>query len=158
MAWRVFFSFHFQRDIWRVNQIRNSWRFVEEAGFWDNSLWEATRLRGDTAIKRLIDQGMVGASVTCVLIGTETANRKYVRYEIEQSHLLGKGLLGVYIHNVEDHRGETCAVGPNPFASIKDPRSGLWLSSLYPTYWWYGEEAHKNFGTWVEEAARKAGR
>lgn len=25
MARRVFFSFHYERDIWRANQVRNRW-------------------------------------------------------------------------------------------------------------------------------------
>jgi hypothetical protein len=42
MARRVFFSFHYD-DIWRVNQIRNSWlvtRDGETAGFVDKAEFE----------------------------------------------------------------------------------------------------------------------
>ncbi len=37
MARRVFFSFHYERDVWRAGQVRNSWvtKDREEAGFWD---------------------------------------------------------------------------------------------------------------------------
>ena len=40
MARRVFFSFHYEKDIWRASQVRNSWVTKpdrESAGFWD---WE----------------------------------------------------------------------------------------------------------------------
>jgi hypothetical protein len=32
MARRVFFSFHFQNDIWRVNQVRNAGEFLDVTG------------------------------------------------------------------------------------------------------------------------------
>ena len=69
---KSFFSFHYERDIWRVNQVRYSWLTKpnrEEAGFWDASLWEKTKLKGDKAIKNLIDEGLNNTSVTAVLIG-----------------------------------------------------------------------------------------
>ena len=41
MARRVFFSFHYQRDIWRVNQIRSIPNVTgcSAAGFQDASIW-----------------------------------------------------------------------------------------------------------------------
>lgn len=49
MARRVFFSFHYDRDIVRVSQVRNSWvtRDREAAGFWD-----AASLRETTTVGR----------------------------------------------------------------------------------------------------------
>ena len=58
MARRVFFSFHYERDIWRANQVRNSWVTQpdrESAGFFDASLWEEAKRKGDAAIKKMID-------------------------------------------------------------------------------------------------------
>ncbi len=87
MARKVFFSFHYQRDLWRVNVVRNSGTIegIAAAGFHDASLWEETMRGGDVAVKTLIDSGLDGTSVTVVLIGAETANRKYVSYEVEQT-------------------------------------------------------------------------
>ena len=113
MARRVFFSFHYQNDVWRANQIRNS-HIVDgtaAAGFQDASLWEKTKKEGDEAIKRLINKGLENTTVTVVLIGSQTANRKYVRYEIEQSIARGNGLLGVFIHNLKDQDGKTTTKG-----------------------------------------------
>ena len=53
--------------------------------------------KNDDAIKRMIDKGLEGTSVTVVLIGKETSDRKWVRYEIKESYKKGNGLLGVYI-------------------------------------------------------------
>lgn len=49
MAHKVFFSFHYERDIWRTNVVRNS-GVVEgsaAAGFHDASLWEEAKKKGD---------------------------------------------------------------------------------------------------------------
>jgi len=160
MPRRVFFSFHYQNDIFRVNQIRRLWEFPgkEPVGFWDDSLWEKVKISGDAAIKRTIDEALVGTSVTIVLIGSQTAYRRYVKYEIEQSHRLGKGLLGIHIYNLDDQFGKTSQPGPNPFELIQDPVTGRRLSELYPTYYWYGNDGRDNISNWIEVAARKAGR
>ena len=73
MARHVFFSFHHQRDIWRVNQVRNSWitQGNTVAGFWDDASWESVKKQGDQAIKAWINRQMKGTSVTVVLIGAE---------------------------------------------------------------------------------------
>jgi len=81
MARRVFFSFHYERDIWRASQIRNSWVTKldrEDAGFWNAASWEEVKKKGDEAIKRWIDAQLQGTCVTAVLIGAETSERKYV--------------------------------------------------------------------------------
>ena len=69
MARKVFFSFHYQRDLWRVNVVRNSGLIegVAAAGFHDASLWEETKKKGDDAVRRLIDSGLSGTTVTVVL-------------------------------------------------------------------------------------------
>jgi hypothetical protein len=146
MARRVFFSFHYE-DIWRVNVIRNA-HIVEgctAAGFQDASIWEEAKKKGDAAIKRLIDAGLNGTSVTAVLIGPHTSTREYVAYEIEKSVECGNGLLGVYIHNIKDKEGRTTYQGSAPNALVK---AGAKL------YTWDREK----FGTWIEDAYNDAQR
>ena len=86
MARRVFFSFHYQRDIWRINQIRSIPNITgcSAAGFQDASLWEEAKKKGDSNIKKMIDDALYNTSVTVVFIGNQTANRKFIKYEIEQ--------------------------------------------------------------------------
>jgi hypothetical protein len=163
MARRVFFSFHYERDIWRANVVRNSWVTQEDreaAGFWDASLWEEAKKRGHEAIKRMIDSALEGTSVTAVLIGAETAGREWVKYEIKKSHENGNGLLGVYIHNIKDQDGNTDTEGSNPFDNFYIEENGkrTYLSAIYPTYDWVNDDGYENFGDWVEEAAKKANR
>ena len=116
MARRVFFSFHYQRDIWRVNQIRNMPNVIGSAaaGFQDASLWEEARKKGDAAIKRLIDDGLQNTSVTVVCIGAKTAGRKYINYEIDKSIERGNGVVGIQIHHLENQSGETDSPGEIP--------------------------------------------
>lgn len=145
MARHVFFSFHYARDLWRTNVVRNSGQVqgTSAAGFRDASLWEATKKKGDAAVKTLIDAGLVGTSVTVVLIGTQTHQRKYVTYEINKSIALGHGLLGVRIHNIEDQSGNTDLWGSAP---------GALSAARVPIYnYQYGK-----LGKWVEEAYQAA--
>ena len=163
MARRVFFSFHFDRDIWRVNQVRNSWvtkADLEEAGYIDAASFEAVERRGQKAVERWIDDQLEGTSVTVVLIGTETSQRYYVNYEIIQSYNRGNGLLGIYIHNLKDLGRMSEPMGLNPFGNIQAQISGrqAFLSTVVPTYDWVHNNGYNNLGTWIEQAARQAGK
>ncbi len=163
MARRVFFSFHYERDIWRAGQVRNSWVTKpnrEYAGFWDTASWEEVKKKGEDAVKRWINKQLEGTSVTAVLIGAETSQRTYVGYEIQQSHERGNGLLGIYIHNMKDQDQKTDVGGKNPLANWHIVRNGqqILLSTIYPTYDWVVNRGYDNLGTWIEEAATKAGR
>lgn len=172
MARRAFFSFHYQRDIWRVNQVRNSWVVQpgeQEAVWYDASLWEKVKTKGDAALERLIDEGLTNTSVTVVLIGAETSQRKWVNYEIRESHRRKKGLIGIYIHNLKSRLGLTDIKGKNPFDNFyieEEIRVSLlgatnrkvYFSELYPTYDWTLDNGYKNIGSWIEAAAKKAGR
>jgi hypothetical protein len=117
MARRVYFAFHYQNDIWRVNQVRQSWVTQErqEAGFYDASLWEEAQKQSDLAIKRMINSGLQNTSATCVLMGSETSKRRWVQYEIVKSFDKGNALLGAYIHNLKDRFGKTSTKGADPF-------------------------------------------
>ena len=148
MARRVFFSFHYQRDIWRVNQIRNIGEIVgaSAAGFHDASLWEEAKKKGDAAIKAMIDEGLENTTVTVVCIGGATAGRKYINYEINQSLARGNGLLGIQIHELKDKNGNTDTVGTTP---------SLLISAGAPVYKY---ASHDKLKLRIEEAAKAAGK
>jgi hypothetical protein len=107
MTKRAFFSFHYQRDIWRTNVVRNSGVVIGSAaaGFHDASIWEEAKKKGDAETKKKIDEGLKNTSVTVVLIGAKSAGRKYTNYEIEQSINRGNGILGIHIHNIKNKDG-----------------------------------------------------
>jgi hypothetical protein len=150
MARRVFFAFHYERDIWRAGQVRNSWvtQDREAAGFWDAASWEEVKKRGEEAVKRWIDKELEGTSVTVVLIGTETSERKYVQYEINKSWEKGNGLIGVYIHNLRDQDRRTDTKGADPFVALG--YKGI------KTYDWVNDNGYTNLGDWIEAAYERA--
>jgi hypothetical protein len=119
MAKRVFFCFHYDDVVsFRANVVRNHWVTkgdIEEAGFFDNSLWEETQTRGSAAVKRLINDGLENTSATCVLVGSQTYARPWVRYEILKSMMRGNRLLALHINEIPDKYQQTKGLGPNPF-------------------------------------------
>jgi hypothetical protein len=119
MPKRVFFSFHYQDVIdFRANVVRNHWLTKEDrddAGFFDASLWESTKRRGPDSLKSLINEGLEGTSVTCVLIGSDTFLRPWVRYEILKSLKRGNKVIAVHINGIPDKNKQTKDLGPNPF-------------------------------------------
>lgn len=132
MARRVFYSFHYDPDNWRVQTVRNI-RAVEAQPKLSSNDWETVWRRGDAAIQGWIDSQMMGKGCVVVLIGTETARRPWVRYEIEKGWASGKGMLGVHIHNLLDRNEKQCRKGKNPFSGIVLP-NGQPLSNYVATY------------------------
>jgi len=121
MIRRVFFSFHYERDVWRANVVRNNWVTKpdrEDAGFIDAAEFEKIKRQGDLAVKRWINSQLKGTSVTAVLIGAETYKRRWVRYEIIKSFDKDNGLLGIYIHKIKDQYEETDSKGENPLEYV----------------------------------------
>jgi len=118
MAKRVYFCFHYQDVIdFRANVVRNHWLTKpdrEAAGFFDASLWETAQKQGDVAIKRLINSGIDRTSVTCVLIGSDTYARPWVRYEIMKSFKKGNSIFAIHINSIPGKDKQTKPVGPNP--------------------------------------------
>ena len=112
MARRVFFSFHFEGDIWRANQVRmaNVVAGPDRAGFFDHSEYEDAQRKGEEAIRRMILRHLDGTSVTVVLIGRETADRPWVQFEVEQSITRNNGLLGIYINRLKNQKGQASFV------------------------------------------------
>lgn len=160
MARKVFFSFHYDRDVRRVVQVRNSWivRLKGEAQpFYDKAEWEAVRQRG---IEKWIEEQLAGTSVTVVLIGSETYDREWVRHEIKRSYELKKGIVGLYIHNVKDPQYGTDTKGKNPldYWTITQNGNKVPFSLLYKTYDWITDDGYNNFASWVESAAKAVGR
>ena len=113
MKRQVFFSFHFENDIWRVGQIRNIGVVEGQEIFSDNG-WEKVRLKKDSDIKDWIDKELNMRSCVVVLIGSETASRRWVRYEIEEAWKRGKGIVGIYINKLKNSQGEQSQKGANP--------------------------------------------
>lgn len=159
MARRVFFSFHYKPDNWRASQVRNMGVVEGNPAVHDNE-WEAITRAGDSAIQNWIDEQLSGKSCTVVLIGSQTAGRKWINYEITKTWNEGKGLVGVYIHNLKDASGNHATQGSNPFNGFTLKKDGITrLSSIVKTYnppYYQSTEVYDYIKThidaWVEEA------
>lgn len=128
----VFYSFHFKNDVMRVQQIRNIGTIEGNTPTTPN-LWESLKLKGDTAVQGWIDKNLKYKRCVVVLIGSETASRPWIRYEITKAWNDGKALIGVHIHNIKCPRNGTSRKGRNPFDDLQF-KNGRKLSSVIPCY------------------------
>ena len=112
-----FFSFEYNKDVWRAAQVRNMGEVSCESTFSDND-WEEVKSKSDTEIKKWINEQMAKRSCIVVLIGKTTSSRKWVKYEIEKAYELNKGIVGIYIHKLKDKEGNQTDQGANPFYSM----------------------------------------
>lgn len=156
MARRVFFSFHFGNDAWRVAQIKNIGALDRNAPVTVNE-WEEVKKGGERAIKKWIDDNMFGRSCVVVLIGSETYARPWVLYELQKAWNDGKGIVGIHIHNLLNQNQETSLEGPNPLDYVHNGTTPL--SRIFKTYRTRATistsvyaQISNNIDTWVEDA------
>ena len=124
MARRVFFSFNYD-DVadFKVNVVRNSRALKNpkyKSTFIDKSLWEEARRKNPSALKWLMDTNLNGTSVTVILIGNNTANRRWVNYEIVKSFVEGKGIMSIHLNRIRSKSTSKISMkGINPLSRIK---------------------------------------
>jgi len=161
MPRKVFYSFRYSIDHWRVQQIKQIGS-VEGSPLLSSNAWEEIKKGGKPAIQKWIDDNMNGTSCTVVLIGSTTAGRDWVKYEITKAWGDKKGLVGVYIHNMKDENSKQSSKGRNPFDDFTV--GGKSMSSIVKTY----DPPHtistdvydhirNNLSAWVEEAIKIRG-
>jgi hypothetical protein len=120
---KVYFSFHFD-DVMRVNNVRQAWKIdhpdaLTTRSFYDCSLWERRQLEAPESVRRLIREGVEHTSAVCVLVGTRTWSRRWVRYEISRAVIDGRGLLAVHLNNLRHHVTlRSDPLGQNPLAYL----------------------------------------
>ena len=159
MARSAFYSFHYTPDCWRASQVRNMGVIDGNKPASDND-WEQVTRRGDQAIQNWIEGQLNGRSCAIVLIGQNTAARKWINYEISTAWNQNKGVLGVYVHRLRDASGYQCNKGGNPFDHVTFTSSGRPLSTVVQTYDtpYDSKEAYgyiqSNLSAWIEEAIR----
>lgn len=150
---QVFYSFCFDDDVMRVQQIRNM-GVVDGGEPVSPNEWEKLQ-RKDGGVKKWIDDSMAYRSCVVVLIGKRTAERKWVIYEIEKAWNEKKGLLGIYIHNLKCPHNGLGTQGANPFDQVP-VKDGSKLSSVVKCHNPKSSDAYgdikANLDTWVETA------
>jgi hypothetical protein len=111
---QVFYSFHYQNDCWRAATVRNIGVIDGNRPAPDND-WETIKSGGDAAIEKWIKGQMLYRSCTVVLVGSHTANRKWINYEIMESWNRGMGVVGINIHGLKNKDAYISNIGENPF-------------------------------------------
>jgi hypothetical protein len=138
----------------RVQQIRNIGAIEDNKPVSEND-WEEVKKKGETGIKKWIDDNMNYRSCVVVLVGENTAERPWVKYEIMKAWNDRRGLLGIYIHNINCPRNGKSYKGSNPFDQFTLD-DGSKLSSKVNCYNPSSGDAYKdiknNLETWVETA------
>jgi hypothetical protein len=160
MVRKCFFSFHYKPDNARASQVRNIGVIEGNQPASDND-WESVTKGGDDAIKKWIGTQMSGRTCTVVLIGAETANRKWINHEIIKSWYDGLGVVGMRVHGLKNLQGQTSMAGANPFDFIPFGNTGKMLSSIVKCYDPVGstskdryEWISKHLSNAIEEAIR----
>ena len=135
MARKCFYSFHFTPDCWRAGTVRSIGAIEGNEPASDND-WEAIASGADkdAKIERWIARQMAGKTCTIVLVGTHTANRKWINHEIVKSWGAGIGVVGIRIHGLKNSKGEISASGANPFAHFTHKATSTKLSSIVKCY------------------------
>jgi hypothetical protein len=139
---RTLFVFDYERDLLRAMVVRHvSGMYPLLDPVWiEFALWLDQKNNGDPAIERLLDRALTGTTVTALLIGAETSNRKSVKYAVDQSIRQGNGMLGIFIHNIDSGEPEIEGINPLPYH--------------YSTYNWIVDKGEKNLGKWVDSAKK----
>ena len=159
---QIFYSFHFDNDVMRVQQVRNI-GVIEGNEPVSKNDWEEVKKKGEDSIKKWIDDNMKYKSCLVVLVGKDTASRPWVDYEIRKAWDDKKGVVGIYIHNlkcpIKVKAGETgtCAQGANPFQNI-GMKNGKKLSDYVQCFNPSSSDAYndisKNLNALVEAAIK----
>ncbi|WFU62675.1 TIR domain-containing protein [Bradyrhizobium brasilense] len=158
MARRVFFSFHFDNDFWRTQQVRNMGALEGNAPVSANA-WEEVKAKGNAAIERWIEDNMHGKSCVVVLVGSQTASRPWVIHEIAKGWNDGKGVLAVRIDKLLDKDGRSSSAGSNPLGKVKHGTGTL--ADVAPIKTPAGADSKSayasiadNIEAWIEEAIK----
>lgn len=133
MARRVFYSFHYDRDNWCAATVRNIGVVEGNSPALDND-WETVKKGGDAAIEGWIANQMNRRKCTVVLVGTNTANRKWINYEIKKSWDDGMGVVGIHIYGLKNKEKRISTKGKNPFDYITHGKTKKKLSEIVKCY------------------------
>jgi hypothetical protein len=160
MARKVFFSFHFDEDFWRTQQVRNI-NALEGNPLATPNGWEEVKRKGDAAIEKWIADEMAGRTCAIVLVGAQTASRKWVINEISKAWNDERGVLGIRINKLLNSTGQASTAGPNPFEKVTFTKTQKTLSTVAPFVTPAGADSKAtyasiaaNIETWIEEAIK----
>lgn len=156
MKRQVFYSFHYDNDVMRVQQIRNIGSLEGNTPVSAND-WETIKRGGNKTIKNWIDEQLKYKNCLIVLIGSETANRPWVKYEIQRAWELGKPVLGIHIHNIKCPRNGVSVKGKNPFSefTLNNNNFADYVDCYDPDPRDAYNDIRLNIESWIEKAIQR---
>lgn len=146
---QVFYSFHYKPDCWRAATVRSIGVIEGNKPAPDND-WETVVRGGDEAIKKWIKEQMKYRTCAVVLVGKETANRKWINHEIIEAWNAGLGVVGIRIHGLKNNDGYITDSGANPFDYITYGNSGKKLSAIVKCYNPSGDNSKERYD-WISK-------
>lgn len=150
----VFYSFYFDDDVMRVQQIRQMGTIDGNEPVSKND-WEMLRRTGPRAIENWIDANMKYKRCVIVLIGTNTHTRPWVKHEIKKAWEDDRAMFGIHIHNLRCPNTGVMRKGANPFDQFNfTTRTGMThVPRVYdPPAGNAYQHIHTNLADWVERA------
>lgn len=132
MKRKVFYSFHFDNDAWRAGQVRNM-GVIEGNQPVSGNEWEEVK-KSENSIKKWIDDNLKNKSCLVVLIGKQTSEREWVKYEIKRAWELGKAVCGIYIHKLKDSDEKQSSKGKNPFSQFTLGKDKKNFADIVPVF------------------------
>lgn len=156
MARKCFYSFHFKPDNWRAGTVRSIGSIEGNEPVADNE-WEAITSGSDQdeKIKNWIADQMKGKSCTVLLVGAETANRKWINHEIVETWNKGLGIVGIRIHGLKNKDGYIASIGENPFEYITHTPTKKKLSEIVRCYNPTGADSKERYA-WISQHLENA--
>lgn len=157
---KIFPSFDWDEDVWRVNQIINLPIIIgkEQVGFVKNVPNEEVK-KSNEAVRRWIDTNMDGCSCLILFIGEKTYQSPWVKYELELASQKGMGRINIYVEGMRNREGIPSLRGRDPYAY-----HGMYVPPDTPgayvikEYFWLRDNGQYNIGSWIEEACLRAGK
>jgi len=129
---QVFYSFHFDNDVMRVQQVRNM-GVIEGNPSVSPNTWEE--------IKR-----------------SEAGIKQWINYEIEQAWAKGMGVVGIHIHHLNCPNNTSNKKGSNPFNGYTINNGTIKLTDILrcyePSSWNAYNDIKNNIEQLIEEAIK----
>jgi hypothetical protein len=124
--------------------------------------WETVKARGEKAVEDWIDKEMAYKRAVVVLIGSQTASRKWVKYEIRKAWASKKPLLGIRIHGLKNENQRTSTAGANPFSQFGFSDSSKTYADYVPVFDPAGHDSTQvyasiknNIESWIARGYKK---
>ncbi len=162
MAKKVFLSFHYDGDVTRCQQVRNIGAIEADREEVSAQKWETIKAGGNKAVEDWITKEMAAKDAVVVLVGGETASRKWVKHEIEKAWKEKKPLVGIRVHGMHDLQGNKGSFGEDPFSKVFDT-DGKPLSTYVTLHNPSGADSkavyatiRDSFETWVNGAVKRS--